>query len=324
MLRLVIEHIAHPVGGQDGQAHAVGDVVEGGKLVLDGVNAPGHGLAHVQKAIDGPGGAPHEVGPGLVVVGSLQGLGAVVDAGLQNGLRHAVRQIGGLNGAEIVLKGMGHDVRRAGRRLGSRQRAGVGGVQDGHGGQAGGGTEGQLFVGVHVGDDGDVVHLGAGGGHGQHRENGQGLLRHGLAGGEIPGVAVIAGAGGNGLGAVNDAAAAQGQHAVQPVLAAQLHALADGGDTGVGLHAAQLDPFDAVLLQLGRCAVIHAVALDAAAAVDHQHPAGTAGDLTAQLADLALTEMDHRGNGIGEIFHRFEPTLPAAPQRFFVSSPPTG
>ena len=285
--------------------------------MLDGVDAPGHGLAHLQKAVDGPGGAPHEVGPGLVVVGGGQGLGAVVDTGLQNGLGHAVGQVGGLHGAEIVFKGMGHDVRRAGRRLGGGQGAGIGGVQNGHGGQAGGGAEGQLFIGVHVGDDCDIVHLGAGGGHGQHREDGQGLLRHGLAGGEVPGVAIIAGAGGDGLGAVDDAAAAQSQHAVQTVLTAQLHALADGGDAGIGLHAAQLDPFDVVLLQLGHGAVIHAVALDAASAVDHQHPAGPAGDLPAQLADLSLAEVDHRGNGIGEIFHRCEPTLPAAQQRLF-------
>lgn len=170
-------------------------------------------------------------------------------------------------------------------------------------GRAGRRGEVPFLVGIQVGDHGHIVHLRAGGGHGQHGEDGQGLLGHRRAGGKVPGIAVVQSTGSNGLGAVDDAAAAQGQHAVQSVLAAQLHAFADGGDAGIGLHAAQLDPLDPVLPQLSGGAVIDAVALDAAAAVDHQHPAGPGGHLAAQFFDLSLAEVDHRGDRISKVFH---------------------
>ena len=169
------------------------------------------------------------------------------------------------------------------------------------------GVKGQLLVGLHIGDHSGSVHFRAGGRHGQHGEDRQRLFRHGLAGGEIPHIAIVAGTGGNGLGAVDHAAAAQRQHTVQFVGTAQLHALADRDNAGVGLHAAKLHPLDAVGFHLLHRTVIHAVALNAAAAVHHQHAAGTAGDLLAQLADLTLAEMNHRGDIERKILHNCDP-----------------
>ena len=302
-LGFLIEHVAHPVRGQNGQAHAVGHVVEGRELMLHPVDAPGHGLAHVQKAVDGPGSVPHQVGPGLIVVRGLDGFGAVLDAGAEDGLRQALRQVVVLNGAEIVLEGVGHNVRRARGGLGGGEGIGVGGVQNGHGGVAAGPGEGLLLVGFRVGNDGDIVHLGAGGRHGQHGEDGQGPLRRQLLAGEVPGVPVVEGPGGHALGAVDNAAASQGQHAVQPLLPAEAHALPHRGDAGIGLHAGELGPLDIVGLQLRDGRVEDAVALDAAPAVDDQHPAGPGGNFRSQLFDLALAEVDHRGNGVGKVFH---------------------
>ena len=83
---LVPQSEFHPVGRQDRQALAVGDVVEGAQLVLHGMHAPGHAAAAVQSTVDGPAGRPHQVGAGLVVVRLIVGDGAVLDAGLQHAL----------------------------------------------------------------------------------------------------------------------------------------------------------------------------------------------------------------------------------------------
>ena len=88
------------------------------------------------------------------------------------------------------------------------------------------------------------------------------------------------------------------------MLAAQFSALAHGGDTGIGFHAAQLDPLNAVGLQLLHGAVIYAVALNAAAAVDHQNAGRMLCDLGAQFFDLALAEVDCGGNGVSEVLHK--------------------
>src|SRR5699024_5338746 len=132
-----------------------------------------------------------------------------------------------------------------------------------------------LEIAPLLGDDAAVGPLAAGGGDGQHHAHGQRLFDLGGAGEEVPEVPLVQGAEADGLGGVDDAAAAYRQQEVRPGPPDDVDALVDLAAAGVGLDAGELGVGDAGLLQGGGDGVVGAVAADGAAAGDQQHP-GTA------------------------------------------------
>ena len=96
-----------------------------------------------------------------------------------------------------------------------------------------------------VADDTRVGSLGARCGEGEHAGNVYTLGGCGALAEEIPDIAVVGNAQGNGLGAVDGAAAAYRQNQVDVCLACDAQALANRGNFGVGAYAAELHMRDA-------------------------------------------------------------------------------
>ena len=143
---------------------------------------------------------------------------------------------------------MGDDIRNAAGRLIGGQRLGQGGIQDGKPGPVGFAAGPPLDHAFLFGDNRIRATFAARGGDGQHRSDGQRLL-HGLSFIEIPEIPVVNGSGGDGLGGVNRAAAADGQHEVDPFLPAKFDSLVNQPAPGIRPRAAQLHMGDARGLQ---------------------------------------------------------------------------
>ena len=94
-------------------------------------------------------------------------------------------------------------------------------------------------------DDHDLARLATGGGAGEDGDDRQGRHGLGLAQEQVPHVAVVGGAEADRLGGIDGGAAAHGDDRLEAVLAAQRDALVDELESGVGLHAAELDELDA-------------------------------------------------------------------------------
>ena len=249
---------------------------------------------------------PHQIRPGGVVVGVGDGLGGRVQHGLQKGLAQPVRQ-GHVRGVgEIPLHDVGHHVHGAAGGLVGGQGAGESGVQHRELGAdhvcLGAAP---LEIPLLLGDDAAVRALAAGGGDGQHHTYGQRLLNFGFAGEEVPEVPAVQRAEADGLGGVDDAAAAHRQQEVHPGLPDQVDALVDLAAAGIGVDAGELGEGDARLVQGGGHGVIGAVAVDGAAAGDQQHP-GTAepAHQGAGVFLLPVAEGKQGGGVEGEIVHR--------------------
>ena len=163
-----------------------------------------------------------------------------------------------------------------------------------HDGEPGPGVVGiapPLEPAVLVGDNRGIAHLAAGGG------NGDDDAYRGAGGGgaleviEIPGVAAVGKAIADGLGRVDDAAAAHGQEEVDALLPAKLQALPYQADAGVGHHAAQLHMGDPRRVQGGLHPVQKPGALDAATAVVDEDLGAPLGlDQLAHLVHCSLSE----------------------------------
>ena len=100
------------------------------------------------------------------------------------------------------------------------------------------------------------------------------------------------------------AAAADGEHEVEVALATKPNAFMHQAETRIGLDAAELDPFDARLLQRGGDPVVEPALLDRAAAEQQQGSARIAGDLDADVVLHAAAEQNLRRIVKGEIVHR--------------------
>ena len=143
----------------------------------------------------------------------------------------------GLSG-HIALHGVHHDVHNAAAGLELGDRKGVFGIEEGDDRADGLRGDALLDPGRHevVGDDVRVGHLTAGRCDGQHRTDRENLVRFGMGAGRgiLPRVVAGRKADANGLGRVDDAAAADGQDKVDLFLPAQRDALMDEGQLGVG------------------------------------------------------------------------------------------
>ena len=130
-----------------------------------------------------------------------------------------------------------------------------------------------LHAALVLGNHAAVAHLAARGGDGEHyahRQAGPGLTGPVV---ELPHVGVLGQAVGDGLGGVDDAAAAHSQDKVYALFFAQLDALIHQRQPGVGHHAAQLHIRNSLALQRSPDLRKQARTLGAAAAVMDQNPA---------------------------------------------------
>ena len=239
------------------------------------VDLPVRGLALRDEGVERPGGAPHDVGAGLVVLRVLDGDAARADEAAHEALCQVVaRAVVGAR--EVLLGDVVHDVEDARDHLVARQRVGELGVEHGEAREDAGVGEdvADLHLGPVVGDDRPAVHLRAGAHHREHRADGDDvevdrrLVKvHPVL---LPGIHVLGQVGrdGHGLGVVDARPAAHGQDEVHVVLARDARSLVELLDRGVGHDARVLHH---VLARRGKRRhdlVVDPVPLDGPASVD--------------------------------------------------------
>ncbi len=230
---------------------------------------------------------PHHLSPGLVVGRVGVEDDGILHHGAQQALGQCVRQLHVAAVGEVALHGVHHDVGAAGLGLIVGQGDGQLRVHDGELGTADVVVVAPLLVGILFGDDAAVGGLAARRRDGQDACHRQALCR--LAGVlvQLPHILVrLSQTIGDGLGRVDDTAAAHGQKEIDAVLPAQTDAFIHLAQVGVWHHAAQLPAGDAGLCQNLFCPVQHTGAECALAAVDHEHPGAAV--LTHQCAHLLL------------------------------------
>ena len=130
----MLRAVAHPRRHDDRQTRAVGAVILGGKHVLQMMAVPVLLTAHAHDVVMADHTGPHDVRPGLVVVGILHDPAALMEHGQQHALQHPVCHLHVRRIGEIALKGVGHDVRDAAGGLVGGQAFRKGGVQHGEAG----------------------------------------------------------------------------------------------------------------------------------------------------------------------------------------------
>jgi len=283
-----------PGGEDDGKAGAVGDVVVGAELVLDDVAGPVLGSAGAEQSVVGDARGVHHFGPGVIVLALSRQLAPVQDDGAQSGLREPVDEVGAGGLGEIALHDMGHDVADAVADLGMRQGETELGIEDAEDrteqGRGGGIFPGGFFVGDHR----IRAALAARGGNGQDGPEGHRLLAAGFAGVEIPDLALVRDAHGDGFGGIDGTPAPDREDEIDLLFSRQLDALVDQREARIGFHSAQFDELDARLFKGCRHLIVNAGPLDALSAVMEQHLAAAGFDLGARLAMGAPAE-DHFG-----------------------------
>ena len=290
---IVFHDVFHPGGQDDGQSRTVRAVVEGGKLVLQGMAGPVLFPSDAADVVVGDGGGPHEVGAGVVVVRIFQGAQGFGTDGQKDGFAHAVGEFDAGGVGEVAFDDVGHHVGGAGCRLVGRQGGGQFRVQDGEDGPDAVAGIGAFDHAVFPGDDGHRRGFAAGGGNSQNGSHGQGGGREGFAVEEVPEVAVIGNAQRDGFGRVDDAAASDGENEVHVFFPAQVDAVGDESASRVGTHAAQGDGGNARSFQRAGDAVDESGFDGGCAAVmDQDFGAAEAADAVADMVFLAPAEKD--------------------------------
>ena len=251
---------------------------------------------------------PHQRGVGLIVVVVRHGDGRRLLDGDEQRLGEAVGQGDVRRIGEIALHDVRHHVGDAAGQLIARQGERQLRIHDREARAMELGGQAALEVAFNQGDDGGVAALAAGGGDGQHAAVRQRGLNLRLAAVEIPEIAVIRHAVGDGLCGINRAAAAHGQQEIEVVFAAEADAFVDKVAARIGLDAAELAVGDARRLKGSLDLIKQAAALHAAAAVNDQR-AGAA-RLLDEAADLHLgvfAENKFRGGTEFKIQHGYPP-----------------
>jgi len=144
---------------------------------------------------------------------------------------------------------------------------------------------------------------------GKNRER---LLRHCAAFKELPAVALVFNAGGNGLRRVDHGTAAHGNDRADPLIAHPVNRVAHEAHAGVGLHAALFDHAETRVLEALFDRVEDPRAASGTAAEKHKDlgfPAENGKRLSAYLKFSIAAENEARGIGVGEVQHIGLPSL---------------
>ena len=148
-----LEDVAHPARSDDGQTHAVGDVVMAGEGVLDGMHGPSAvGVAQRVDAVATQRGGVEDLRTGIVVLGLLKHGFHVLHQRLHGTLHEGIVHHDML-AAEVLLHDVVDAVGHTGEGLHDRQREGVGGVDERYGGEYVWREIRQFVVGLGARDD---------------------------------------------------------------------------------------------------------------------------------------------------------------------------
>ena len=161
-----------------------------------------------------------------------------------------------------------------------------------------------------VGQHSAVGGLRAGGGQGEQHAAGE-CVREELGKGAevVPDVPLRPHAGGHRFGRVDGGAAADGQHEADLMPAAQLDALVDLGQPGIGDDVLQVEVRHSGLLQGGGDPVVQAIFLDEGPAQDDEAPLGVPGDLLADGLLAAPAEDDLPRIVVDVVIHAQPPPI---------------
>lgn len=271
--------------------------------MFDLVGGPVSLPPRVEKVAVGDRRGPHQLGSGGVILGVGQGPRQIGDDGPHRGLAEAVRELHVPLVGEVPFHHVSQHVDGAGPRLFRREREGQLRVEQGETGSEEGVAEALLVEPPFVGDDRNGAGLASCGGKGEDHADGKGLAGFGPAFEKVPEGPVGGHAEGDGLGRVDDAAAADGQNEVHPFPAAEGDALLDEGEPRIGLDTSQLNDVDAGLSQACDDAVEKAAPLDAPSAVVEEHLTCQGGRLGADGLLGTSSENDLGGVLKGKITH---------------------
>ena len=290
--------VLHPRREYDGEAGAVGDVVDTADLMLDVVRGPVANAPGVEQVVVGDGTGPHELSPGVVIVRIFQDQRRLPHDGLERTFDQAVGETDVLDVGEIALHQVRRNIHGTAGNLELGQGEGEFWVEDGKARVDQLRIDGTLEPAFFLGNDGAGTRLATGSRQGEDSADRQGGGRRAFAQIEIPDVAFNDGAHGDRLRRVDDAAAAHGENKAELVFLAELDAFMHEAQARIGLDAAEFDPLDASRLERGGDAVIKAARLDAAAAEMQQRLLAVCRRV---LADLGLgTATKNDAGGIAE------------------------
>ena len=247
---------------------------------------------------------PHDLGARVVILGIVAEDERLRHDGAQQAFGDAIRDFHRVALNKVALHGVHENIGAAAGGLIIRQSHGQFGIHDGELRAADIVVIAALDAALLFGDDGGIAHFAAGSGDGQHHADGQTALGLALVIVEIPDVAVHAHAVADGLGRVDDAAAADGKDEVNAFLFAQVDALIDEGEMRVGDDAAKLDMRDVRRVEGRFDLVEQAAAARALTAEMNQNLfAALRADEVADLLMGIFAEIDVGRGVIAEIAH---------------------
>ena len=193
--------------------------------------------------------SPHNLGAVSIVFGVGKHFKDAVLHGAQQRLGNGVGQRHVFILREVALHGVHHDIGSTCCRLIGWQGVGQLRIHNAEAATAQVAVDAALQQSFVAGDNATVGHLAACCGNGQYDADRQTGLRRGLAGPEVPHIAVVAHAIADGLGRVDNASATYGEDEVYLFAATEFNAFVDLRQQRVGDDATQLDKADASLTQ---------------------------------------------------------------------------
>ena len=208
--------------------------------MLHGVAAPCKRPAPIKEAVYGPRACPHKVGTGFVIIGLGDCNGRVFYDRFEQHLHEPIQHIQIIFGIKVNLAYVAYYIRRAARRLVCAYGVSHGGVKEGRLGHKLIVPAAYFIIGFGVAYNAAVVHFGARCSYRQHGYHRQRAFYGRTVFYKFPRVNVRACAGGNELGRVYCAAAANGQYHVYILLLAKLRPAPHGIYPRVGFNARQL------------------------------------------------------------------------------------
>ena len=261
------------------------------QLVLQHMALEVRDFSDLQNAVLCHGGGPRQFTSGIVILRVGQQNADVADDAAHDGFVNIVGQVVFIRLAEVGFHRVAQRVERAGNNLlhGNGQR--VAGVKERELRLRA--PKSALDLLSLVGDDGPVVHLAAGTEHRDNRAEGNKLGRQRvLRVLHLPDVLVQLRLCGDDLAAVGNAAAAHGKNQIDVIFTRQLRALLHLGISGVRHDTGELHDALACGIQDTHDLIVHAVALDRAAAVGQHDGFAVVPQQTAEvLFHAALAEI---------------------------------